>query len=169
MAYAALGPFSTGDILTAADMTQARDNDEFLIDPPTCSVYNNAAVSTTTAVLTTMAANSENFDNDSMHSTVTNNSRITFTTAGRYLVMACVVWDANTTGERLVDFLVDGTTQYVGIAVSANTSGSQNTGLTASRMIVATAGQYVECRTRQRSGGNLNAQLYEFAAQFLTR
>ncbi len=158
-----------GDVLTAAWCDTVRDDLEFLIDPPSCSVYHSAAVSISDANLTILSANSENYDNDSMHSTVSSSSRITCQTAGRYSALACVVYASNSSGERLVDFLVNGTTQYVGLAIGPNPSGSQNTGLTVERTMVLNVGDYVEVRTRQRSGGALNCTLSEFALLFLTR
>ena len=44
-----------------------RDDLEFLIDPPACSVYNSAVQVVATSTAATLLANSENFDNASMH------------------------------------------------------------------------------------------------------
>ena len=51
MGYAALSTIqtiATGQVFTAATLQQANDNDEFLVDPPACSVY----LSTTQTVAT---------------------------------------------------------------------------------------------------------------------
>lgn len=55
-------------------------------NPPACRVYNNANQSINDNAETTVAFNSERYDTDGMHDTVTNNSRITFNTAGLYVV-----------------------------------------------------------------------------------
>lgn len=54
---------------------------------PACRVFHNANQSATDNTLLTSAFNSERYDTDSMHDTVTNNSRITFNTAGVYSIM----------------------------------------------------------------------------------
>jgi hypothetical protein len=60
----------------------------FLANPPACRVYHNTTQSLTDITETTVAFNSERFDTDTMHDTVTNNSRITIKTAGIYEITA---------------------------------------------------------------------------------
>lgn len=160
---------STGAVAPAAWGDIIRDDLEFLIDPPSCSVFNSAAQTLTTNVLTILTANSENFDNDAMHSTVTNTSRITCQTAGRYLFIANVTFVANATGGRLLDFVVNG----VGLTGSGMQFQSPGSGsainLTYARMITLAVSDYVETRVRQISGGNLDCTLVEFGATFMTR
>src|SRR5947199_110600 len=43
----------------------------------------------------------EDFDTDTIHDTVTNTDRLTCKTAGKYLVVANLVFALNSTGERL--------------------------------------------------------------------
>jgi hypothetical protein len=157
-ATATIAPASWGD--------QTRDNFEFLVDPPACSVFNNAAqsVAVGSAVLT---ANSENYDNNGMHSTVTNTSRITATTAGRYLVIATIECAASATGERDASLRVNGTTVFQSMRVGAAATGL--TVRTVSRTLVLAVNDYVEVLLGQNSGGNLNVFLREFAATFQTR
>lgn len=172
MAYvdlATVQSIATGQPFLAATLEQIRLNEEFLIDPPAASVYNSSSQTVAANTLTVLTADSESFDNDSMHSTSTNTSRLTIQTAGRYLFVATVIFATGTATERNVQFLVDGTTAYEGTKVNANASGSQNTVLTAVRMIVVTAGQYVEVRARQRTSGDLAVTLSEFAGLFQTR
>jgi len=160
---------ATGQPFLAATLQQIRDNEEFFADPPACSVYNNAAVSLASSVsLQTLNANSENFDNDSMHSTVTNTSRITIQTAGRYLIFGSVVFDANTSGRRALAFRVNGTDVYdVGGAHPVQTANSM--AMSGVRALVLAAGDYVETQVVQSSGGNLGVTLTEFAAFWMTR
>lgn len=171
MAYADLltvQTLNTGDILTAACMTQVRNNGEFFIDPPAASVFNSAVQSISNNTTTALTANSENFDNASMHSTSVNTARITITTAGRYLFLATVLFANSATGYRRVSFRVDGATAYGGISglVDAANVGAR---ITAGRSLVLTAGQYVEVTCLQTSGGALDATLEEFVAIFMTR
>ena len=58
-----------------------------LFNPPACRVYHNANQALASATDVVLAFNQERYDTDSMHDTVTNNSRITFNTAGLYLVV----------------------------------------------------------------------------------
>jgi hypothetical protein len=172
MAYAALTTIqtlNTGDILTAACMQQVNANGEFLIDPPAASVYNNAAqsVANGSGSATALTANSEYFDNDTMHSTSVNTSRITATTAGRYLFVAQVQFAANATGNRRVGFLHNGTTTYQSALVGG--TGTNSTILTAVKLLTLAATDYVECTVWQTSGGNLDVTLLEYGATFLTR
>lgn len=55
-------------------------------DPPACRVFNSAAQSLADSTFVFPTFNSERFDTDSMHSTVSNTGRITFNTAGVYVV-----------------------------------------------------------------------------------
>lgn len=87
MAYAAPRTWSPGEYPTAAQLNQdLRDNVSFLANPPACRVYNNANISIGDASQTALTFNSERYDTDSMHSTSSLTGRITFNTAGLYLV-----------------------------------------------------------------------------------
>lgn len=170
MAYvdiATLQTIAAGQPLSAATVQQIRDNEEFLIDPPACSVYNSTTQSLTSAVVTTLTANSEFFDNDSMHSTSSNTSRITVQTAGRYLFIAATEFASNATGTRSTLFHKNATTDYNAMHVPA--ASGVTTNLIAVRAVVMAAGDYMEVRGFQSSGGALDITLREFAAYFLTR
>lgn len=162
-----LQSLGTGDVLTAATMTQVRLNDEYLVDPPAVSVYNSVGQTVASTVDASMDADSELFDNDSMHSTTTDTSRITVQTAGRYLFLMTVAWPANSTGYRLLGLRRDGTTTDNVATVPA--APSVPTLISGSKMLTMTAGSYVECRTRHTAGVDLAVELREFAAYFLTR
>lgn len=163
---------ATGTVAPAAWGDQIRENEEFLIDPPACSVFHStvsAAMNTNT--LTVLAANSENYDNDGMHSTITNNSRITIQTAGRYTVGAVVNWTAEavTGNAHLLNFLVNGTTGYnISQIVSVNHA-SFSTAMSGERTLVLNAGDYVECRVRHQNNATKTVQLEEFYAIYFTR
>jgi hypothetical protein len=173
LAYADLNSIhnpATGTIAPAAWGDQARDNFEFLIDPPACSVHSiGTPQSLTSNVLTALTAPNENFDNDAMHSTVSNTSRITGQTAGRYLFIANVSFAANATGGRLLDMAVNGATLTGSGMQFTSTGAGTPINLTYARMITLAVGDYVEARARQVSGGALNVELIEFGATFMTR
>lgn len=158
---------ATGTAAPATWGDQVRDNGEFLIDPPACSVFHSVSVSIATATPTFLAANSELYDNNGMHSTVTNNSRITAVTAGRYLVIGSMEYASSATGYRSIAIRANGTDIYEGTTVPA-VSGAV-TRISMARTVVLAANDYVEAQAYQASGGNLNVLLMEFSAMFLTR
>lgn len=159
--------FASGELLTAADLnTYLRDNLAFLVRPPACSVFNSLSQTIASSTLVILAADSEDFDNDSMHSGVTNTSRITANTAGRYMLTATVFFDIDASGTRFIEFLINGTTRFEGIqTVSA---GSVNaTVLQAVHPVTLAAGDYVEVRARHTTTGNLAVTLRQFSATFM--
>lgn len=171
MAYADLltvQTLNTGDILTAACLTQIRNNGEFLINPPACSVFKAASVSVANNTLTQLVADSEIFDNDSMHSTSVNTSRITAQTAGRYLAFATVFFDVDADGIRNVKFRVNGTTTYECMQVPA-VSATQGCIITGVRAIPMVAGDYFEVLVLHTAGAGLSTLLLEAGATFMTR
>lgn len=76
--------------------------------PPACRVFHNANQNVTQFTPLVLAFNSERFDTDGMHSTVTNNSRITLNTAGIYVVTAGVAWNSNTAGRAEIFIRLNG-------------------------------------------------------------
>lgn len=171
MAYvdiATIQTYNPGDILTAAALDQIRDNEEFLIDPPACSVYGTASVSVPDATGTELAANAEAFDNDSMHSTSGSTTRITFQTAGRYEVKGTVEFAADPDGSRRVDFIYNGATVVECMNVASGSAISAVI-LSGSRDFIVSAGDYAELRVTHTAGAALNVHLREFAATFITR
>lgn len=77
--------FVAGTVVTAAQLnTQIVNAGNFFLAPPACWVYNNAGVSLTSGTSTLIPFDTENIDNDAMHSTVTNPSRIIFNTLGTW-------------------------------------------------------------------------------------
>jgi hypothetical protein len=167
MAWTTPKTWSTNEVVTAANMnTHVRDNVAFLGAPPTCSAFNSVAQSLTSGVAAVMTADSENFDTDTMHSTSSNTSRITATTAGRYLFFTTVVFAPNNIGQRSVDFRFNGST--VTTMMTVDTTGALSCILTAVKTYVLTVGQFVEVQAFQNSGGALNATLQEFGALLMT-
>lgn len=165
---ATIQTIATGQPFLAATLQQIRDNDEFFAEPPSCSVYASSAQTVGNSSPTALTANSENFDNDSMHSTASNTSRVTVQTAGRYLVYATVQFAADGDGVRNVRFRIDGTTSYECIQVPA-VSTVNSIVVTAIRSFVLSASQYVECIGFHTAGNNLGVTLLEFGATWMTR
>lgn len=125
---------------------------------PTVQVYKTAAggQSLTTATYAPVTFESEAWDNRSMHSTVSNTSRLVAPVAGKYRVSATITFTANTSGARAINFRVNGSTtqRYGTISVPASTGGLA-TQLSTSTELDLAAGDYVEVWAYQNSGGDL--------------
>lgn len=154
MPYTDPGAVTTGTTITSTWGNAVRNAEQYLANPPACRVYHNAAQSHTTGTEISLAFNSERFDTDSMHDPVTNNSRITFTTAGLYQITGCLEWTANTTGLRYAVIRLNGVTNLC--VVTNNASSSLTTDIVVSTLWKAAAGDYVELRAWQNSGATLN-------------
>jgi hypothetical protein len=76
---------------------------------PCCRVFHTANQGINTASASPLAFNSEDYDTDTMHSTISNTGRIVFNTAGIYLVTANVRWAQNNTGYRQLIVELNGT------------------------------------------------------------
>lgn len=74
------------------------------------SVYHSLDQSVAHITPTTLTWDSEAYDTNDIHSTVTNPSRLTVRTAGKYLVWATVVWEANGAGDRNIEIKKNGQT-----------------------------------------------------------
>ncbi len=117
--------------------------------------YHDAAQAITTVTATALSLNQERYDTDTMHDTVTNNSRMTIQTAGKYLLVGNVRWAANDTGYRQTYFYLNATTNIGASRIQAVT-GTQITIQTISTIYDFSASDYIELYVIQNSGGNLN-------------
>lgn len=126
-----------------------------LADPPTCRVYSSVNQNILTATDVALTFNQERFDTDTMHSNVTDNSRITFTTGGVYVMTFCMTWEANATGDRKIRIRLNGAT----IIVADEKSSDQNDDFdhTVSTIYKVAAGDYIEAYVAQNSGVTLQS------------
>lgn len=136
-----------------------------LTHPP--AVYARRTINQTisTASWTAMALNgSELFDTDSLHSTSTNNERLTVNSAlGIYSIDGWVSWAVNATGRRAIRVLLNGSAslrQITDIATDATIGNDQGIHLYYN---LETVGDYVELQGWQSSGGDLVADNAHFA------
>jgi hypothetical protein len=112
------------------------------------SIPNNA--------VTTLAFNTESFDTDAIHDTVTNNSRLTCKTAGVYAIFGGLRFASNATGRRFVLILLNGVTNIAIYSANADT-GAQHQ-ITISHMYKLAVNDYIEMQVLQTSGAALNAE-----------
>lgn len=136
--------------------------------PPACRVFHNADQAVASTSLVTLAFNSERFDTDTMHDTVTNNSRITFNTAGVYAVSVGIHWSGSSSGNYETIILLNGTTAigYHYVTVPTGAGAGPRYVLCAPPYKFAAA-DYVQAQVRQDSGGSLNVQVQgNWSAEF---
>jgi len=137
-------------VTTAIMNVEWAGNIAFLANPPACRVYNSANQSIAHNADVVVALNSERYDTDSMHSTVTNNSRITFNTAGLYVVTFSCEWATGTDYTQLTAFArLNG-----GTAITISDFGNRSGGAFGPYTSFATTykfvvGDYVEAVVRQ--------------------
>lgn len=150
MAYVAPTTRIVGERITAAIWNQdVVDNVAFLANPPSCFVYNSGNQSISDATETTLTFDSERWDTNSMHSTSLDTGRITFNTAGIYLVQGNVrITAGNDYSMAYLSIRRDGTTE-IAIVLHTTTTFNTNPILNVSVVRKFAAAQYVELRAYQ--------------------
>lgn len=123
-------------------------------EPPSARVYHNANQSISSVGVVALAFNSERFDTDNIHSTSTNNSRLTCKTAGKYLIGGSVDWASNATGQRQLLIRLNGTTYIAPNGVTPVSGDTTKQGI--STLYSLAVNDYVELTVFQTSGGSLN-------------
>lgn len=125
-----------------------------LYRPPSARVHDATGVSVSDTTWTTITFDTEGWDVDTMHSTVSNTSRLTATTAGVYLVVAqCSLPSGGNDGTQRLRLLVNGSA--VGIRSDIHRdSGNENTN-NLTYVWVATANDYLEMQMYQDSTSSL--------------
>lgn len=158
---------AAGVVASAAWGDAIRDNFQVLSVRPAASVHASSAQAVTTgATGEVLACAAEDYDSDGMHSTVTNNSRLTIKTAGLWLFTSTVLFASDTTGNRGVSFRIDDTSNTERMLVPC-AGGSNSTVLTATMVAVFDVNQFVETRAIHTKGSDLNVTCTEFSAVLL--
>ena len=121
-----------------------------------CRVYNSSNISIANNTVVVVSLNSERTDTDSMHDNSTNNSRITFNTAGFYVGGAAVAWGSSTTGKREMWVLLNGSVIICGLEIPAPATGGVNMTIPFGHYFAED--DYIEFQVRQASGGSLNLE-----------
>jgi hypothetical protein len=123
--------------------------------PPSAHVYHSAAQSIADGTAVALAFNSERWDTDAIHSTSSNNTRLTCQTAGKYEIGGMVEWASNAAGYRQLLIRPNGTATYIGRDVRNAVSGG-TTEQQAFADCVLAAGDYVELVVTHNAGAPLN-------------
>lgn len=127
-----------------------------ITDPPSARAFHSANQSIANNTLTTVALNLEQYDTDTMHDNAVSNSRITFTTAGKYIITFNGVWKNTTSasGDRMAQIRKNGTDI---IAFESKRMGGADLLIGHSLVVqdAFAAADYVEARVQQVSGAAL--------------
>lgn len=117
------------------------------------SLYKSGAQSIANLTNATITFDSENYDTDGFHSTLSNDQRITIPSGkgGKYLISGTMIWASNSTGQRAMKLLKNGTSYYEWCEDDTNSSGIL--GLSGSIILNLVATDYIEMVASQNSGG----------------
>lgn len=147
--------FTTGEVLTANNLEQyvMRQNGK-----PVGHFTKSASQSITTGTPTAVTWDQESFDTDGAHSTVTNSSRYTVQTAGKYRIYADVEWGSSSAGTRDISIRLNGVAtdlimNHWGGSLPAANHGQFLAGIVPTSLIV---GDYIELFVAQSSGGSIS-------------
>jgi hypothetical protein len=149
-----------GDALTAVDTNlYIRDNTKWLgTDKPACSVKRTSVQTLTTNTETGIDMTTSVYDNQNLHSTVTNPSRYTIPVGmgGKYLMIGGLVFVPNATGYRVAYWRINGGGTLAGRIDLAGSATTQH--MISDAIYQLAAGDYVEFNGFQTSGGGLDVQ-----------
>ena len=146
----------TGALTVQSNEIAATAN-RFLPKQAMVRVTKSATQSITTSTETSLTFDQESFDTDSLHDNATNNSRLTASVTGKWIVNGTVQFAANNTGYRQAKILKNGTTVYAHERSLTNTAGDDSM-VSLTDIVDLAAGDYVELTVFQNSGGGLNVQ-----------
>lgn len=156
--------FVAGAVLTAGQLnTQVANAGNFFLARPYCNAYNLNTFSVASGTATVTLLDTELEDNDSMHSTISNVSRMICQTPGLFSIRAASEWASNAAGERRATLRLNAASAPAGgtfilsrdAAVVATIAGAMifpEINLTY-RMV--NVGDYLELFVQQNSGGAL--------------
>lgn len=150
--------WTTGEVVTAAMMnSNVRDAGNFFLSWPVCEARQTVAQSLPNNSATGVTFDTNDIDTDSAHSTVTNPSRYTAKTQGRFQVSGKCSFTANATGIRTVSIGLNGTV-INGSDVFALATATDNMRLWAGPLTQFMNGttDYLEVQGYQNSGAGLN-------------
>ena len=148
--------WTAGQIVTAAQLnSNLRDAINFIIGPPLCICRQTLAQSIANTTWAGLTFDTEDINRDSMHSTVTNTSRLTAVTAGWYRLEASSGFVSNATGQRAFEWAVNTSRRSPASWINATAGGLATMSHWAVTLFL-NVGDFVEALAWQNSGGALN-------------
>ena len=122
-------------------------------------VYNSGNISVANATNVTLTYDSEDFDTDSYHDTVSNTGRLTFPSDGLYLIGVQALWSAESTHTAHAQQLWIANSAGNILARTIHTvSVASSTMQMVTTIVEGTASDYVTSVVRQTSGETLSVQ-----------
>lgn len=156
-----------GTSIDAADLNKIENGIFEISYAPAVRVTHNVQQLVASATPTALAFNSERFDQagnaaDTMHDTITNNSRLTCRYAGIYMIAANAVWSGNpATGD--IRIRLNNTTDIASSGIQAN-----YLHMHVSTLHSLAVNDFVQVRVTQTSGISLNiASLSNLSPEFM--
>ncbi len=140
--------------LTGADLAAGTVGPANLAQIPSARVRRTATQSIPSGGFTAIQLTSETYDHQGLHSTATNNTRLTAPIGGVYLITANVFWADNTTGARDLGIAVNGA--FVAFVGQAATSATSEVPLSVTTVYLMNAGDFAEAKVEQTTGAALN-------------
>lgn len=124
------------------------------LDVPSCRITSIAGQTFTTGVEASVVFDDERWDTDSMHSNTVNNTRITFNTPGLYTITGHGSFAANATGNRYLAIRLNNTS-YIAVDLRAPVTAVNACDMSIATIWKMAAGDFIELKAFQASGGNL--------------
>jgi len=121
--------------------------------------YHSVPQTIPTSTMTDLAFDSERWDTDTIHDLVTNNSRLTCKTAGKYVIMGGVRFAMNATGNRVARIYLNATT-IIAYYFVPNAGAAQRTQFVVSTIYDLAVDDYIELTVFQDSGENLDLEAH---------
>lgn len=131
-----------------------------------CHAYHSTTQSINDITATALNFDSERYDNDTMHDTVTNNSRVKATHAGVYDIVGSIAYAANATGYRQARLRLNGTT-YLAIQLQPSAGAGVETVVVVSTQYTLAATDYIELVAFHSAGTAINSNNDANYAPFL--
>jgi hypothetical protein len=122
---------------------------------PACRVYRTTVQLIPTSTNTIIGFDAERYDTDNIHDNVTNNTRLTCRTAGKYLITANLGFGTTAAGTRQLSIYLNGAT-YLGLVSQPSNTGVDGPYMHVSCVQDLIVGDYVEVLVYQTSGAGLN-------------
>lgn len=102
--------WTAGEVITAAELnSNVRDAGNFMLSWPVCEARQTIVQSLATGSGTAISLDTNEIDTDGGHSTVTNNSRYTAKTQGRFMFSGGVGYATSGAGSRWAYWSINGT------------------------------------------------------------
>lgn len=173
----------TGESIFETDTARAQRysgtawaQDGLYFDPPACRVFNVGAQTIPDITITTVTFDSERYDTDGMHSTSVNTGRITFNTAGLYLVVGNVTFGGSDYSSGALGIRLNNTTNIAQTSTNGFTDGTFNEmELNVATVYKFAVNDFIELKTWQNNTANVARSLIfsayspEFMATWIGR